>query len=243
MPVAIRMTSGVALVLGHDIAALEQAFRRIILGAVERRHRLAREDQHAGRLLRVERGLPGIGRLVGVARADRVEPGHGAQRGELLDRLVRRAVLADADRVVREHEDRRHLHDRREPQRRAHIVRKDEEGAGVGAQIGERHAVGGGAHAMLANAEMHVAAVVAARLERAGVLDVGLGRGREIGGAADQPGDGGRDRVQAPCRSPRGWPCPSRRRRNAGARPPSPRAVRPRASCRVPCRDRGYCAR
>ena len=40
---------------------------------------------------------------------------HRPQRGELLDRLVRGPVLADADRVVREDVDDRQLHQGAEP--------------------------------------------------------------------------------------------------------------------------------
>ncbi len=60
----------------------------------------------------------------------------------------------------------------------------------------QRHAVDDRAHAMLAHAEVEVAAVIAARLERAGAVDERLGRGREIGRSADQPGEPGGDRVQ-----------------------------------------------
>jgi hypothetical protein len=48
--------------------------------------------------------------LVGVGRPQRDEAGDGAQRDELLDRLVRRTVFADADRIVREDVDDRQLH-------------------------------------------------------------------------------------------------------------------------------------
>ena len=50
-----------------------------------------------------------------LASAGRImtEPGIARSDGELLDRLVGRAVLADADRVVGEDVDRRDLHDRR----------------------------------------------------------------------------------------------------------------------------------
>ena len=49
----------------------------------------------------LEDRAPRRGGLVGVGRADDVEAGDRAQRGEVLDRLVGRAVLAEADRVVR----------------------------------------------------------------------------------------------------------------------------------------------
>ena len=49
--------------------------------------------------------------------------------GELLDRLVRRAVLAERDGVVRPDEDRRDVHERREAHRGAHVVAEDQERA------------------------------------------------------------------------------------------------------------------
>ena len=61
---------------------------------------------------------PGFDHLVGVGRAQRDQAGDGAQRGEMLDRLVRRPVFADADRVVREDVDDRDLHERAQPDRR-----------------------------------------------------------------------------------------------------------------------------
>ena len=60
--------------------------------------------------------------------------------GELLDRLVGRAVLAHADRVVGEHEGRRDAHDRGEPERRLHVVAEDEE---AGAERAEAAAARG----------------------------------------------------------------------------------------------------
>jgi hypothetical protein len=51
------------------------------------------------------------------AGRDHVEAVDGAQRGQVLDRLVRRAVLAEADRVVRPHVDDRQLHQRGQPDR------------------------------------------------------------------------------------------------------------------------------
>jgi len=45
-----------------------------------------------------------------------------AERGELLDWLVRRAVLAKPDGVVCEHVDRLLLHERGKPDRRPHVV-------------------------------------------------------------------------------------------------------------------------
>ena len=107
--------------------------------------------------------------LVGIGRPKRDEPGNRAQRRELLDRLMRRAVLADANRVVREDVDRRHFHERAEPDRRLHVVAEDEERRSVWANLRERQAIDDGPHGVLANAEVHVAAGDVARAQVAGV--------------------------------------------------------------------------
>jgi hypothetical protein len=78
----------------------------------------------------------------------------------VLDRLVRRAVLAQPDRVVREHEDDALLHQRGHAQRVARVVGKHQEGADERQEAAvQRHAVGDRAHAELAHAVVDVAAV------------------------------------------------------------------------------------
>ena len=74
----------------------------------------------------------GRGRLVRVRRSKDPEVRDRSQRGEVLDRLVRRSVLAEEHAVVREHVDRRLLHQRREADRRSHVIAEDQEGAAVG---------------------------------------------------------------------------------------------------------------
>ena len=68
---------------------------------------------------------------------------HGAQAGQVLDRLVRRPVLAEADGVVRQHID--HAAARisaARRMRRAQIVGEDQEGAAIGDDAAmQRHAV------------------------------------------------------------------------------------------------------
>ncbi len=145
-----------------------------------------------------QRHAPGFGGFIGVARADDIEVGNGAQRRQLFDRLVRRAVLADPDRVVRKDENNRQFHDRGQPDRRPHIVAEYQEGGGERAQVTERHAVGDGAHGVFADAEMHVAAAGRRRFQVLVALagQLGLGRGRKVGGAADQGRGFGGDGVQ-----------------------------------------------
>ena len=50
----------------------------------------------------------------------------------MLDRLMRRPVLAEADRIMGQHIDDAQAHQRREADRAARIVGEDEEGAAIG---------------------------------------------------------------------------------------------------------------
>jgi hypothetical protein len=77
----------------------------------------------------------------------------------MLDRLVRRAVLAEADRIVRVYEDRAELHERRHAQRVPRVVGEGEERPHVRDEAAVQcEAVGDGAHAELAHAEVEVIA-------------------------------------------------------------------------------------
>ena len=58
-------------------------------------------------VLALDRGDPRDGGLDRVARTPDIHVRDETQARGVLDRLVRRAVLAEPDRIVREHEDRR----------------------------------------------------------------------------------------------------------------------------------------
>ena len=75
---------------------------------------------------------PGLDHLVGVAGADDGHAGDRPQRRELLDRLVGRAVFADADRVVREDVDDRDFHQGRQADRHPAVVAEDQEAGAEG---------------------------------------------------------------------------------------------------------------
>ena len=104
----------------------------------------------------LERDLPGGHRLVGVGRPECHEARNGPQHRQLVDRLVRRPVLAHADRVVRADVDHRKAHQCREADRRLHVVEEDEEGAAEGPDAAVRgEAVHARTHGVLANAPVH----------------------------------------------------------------------------------------
>ena len=144
--------------------------------------------------------------------------GIGAQRREVLDRLVRRAVLAQADRVVRPDVDDGQAHDAGQPHRRPHVVGEHEERGAEGAEAAVHgEAVEDRAHAVLADAEVERAAAEPSGQHRVGlgVLLVGergarhvlgaLDRGRrgrrEVGRAADELGDRRREGLDARARA------------------------------------------
>ena len=116
---------------GQDVGAAGQAGGRRQGRAVEDGQVLAGQDQ-GHRALGLERHPPGLGGLVGVGRADHGQAGDGPQGGQLLDRLVGRAVLAQADAVVGEDEDHVDAHEGGQADGRAHVVGEDEEGGAVG---------------------------------------------------------------------------------------------------------------
>ena len=98
---------------------------------------------------------------VSLASAGRMhaEPGDGAQRGDVLDRLVGGTVLADAHRVVGEGVDDLGPRERGEPDGRAAVVGEHEERAADREHAAvERHAVHRGGHGVLADAEVDLAA-------------------------------------------------------------------------------------
>src|SRR3546814_14833243 len=67
-----------------------------------------------------------------------------------------RSVLTDADGIVGEDEDDRQLHQRREADRRLHIIRENQIARTERPELREGKAVADGAHSMLAYAEMKV---------------------------------------------------------------------------------------
>ena len=196
----------------------------------------------------LERDLPALGRLDRIGRTQHQHVGHRAQRRQDLHRLVRRAVAADADRVVAEHELHRQPHQRGHAHRRALVVGERQVGdrqrhdAAV-----RRHAVGHRAHHVLAHAAVHVGAAAVLRREGAqaplvvgGRLEVGasdhaLGHAIDeqvvdLGGDEDAARAAARDRARRACTpaARRASLRAARRRRCVRTRRARPAAARPR---------------
>jgi hypothetical protein len=103
----------------------------------------------------------------------------------MLDRLVGRAVLAEADAVMGHHVLHRHAHQRREPHRGARVVGEAHEGAAIGPHAAmQRHAVHRRRHAVLADAVIDVAPLAVLGLEDAEIGGLGVVRAGQVGRAA-----------------------------------------------------------
>ena len=145
--------------LAQDVAAAVDALAREPVRAGQGRQLLAGEGERDRTVAALDGERPGGGRLVRVARPDEPQVRDRAQRGVVLDRLVGRAVLAEADRIVGPDVDDVEPGERRQPDGAAHVVAEGQERRAVRdepAVMGD--AVGGAAHAVLADAEAQVPA-------------------------------------------------------------------------------------
>ena len=113
--------------LGQDIGALTQARGRSILGAIECRDILTREDDCRGLMVELHHDLPRLNYFVRISGTQYDQAGNRSQRGELLDGLVRRAVFTHADGVVSENVDHWQFHQGGQADRRAAVVTEDQE--------------------------------------------------------------------------------------------------------------------
>ena len=115
----------------------------------------------------------------------------------MLDRLVRRAVLAEADRIVGQHIDHPHAHQRRQPDRPAGIVGEDKERPAIGdAPAVHRDPVHRRGHAVLADAVVDIAPAAIGGIEDAEPLGQRVVRSGEVGRAAQRLGYGRVDHLE-----------------------------------------------
>ena len=173
---------GIRIALEH-VPATGRIGHRIAL-RIEHRERLAGQDERR-RQVAPQRDPPARDRLVRIGGTEDAHVGRRPQGGELLDRLVGRAVLAEPDRVVGVHPDDGQPRERREAHRRLRVVEEVEERRDVRPQAGGGEAVRDGAHAVLADAEAQVATGVGTGLEVLPPFRAGVVGRREVGRTAD----------------------------------------------------------
>src|SRR5664279_176701 len=120
--------------ISHDVRTLGKTRSRRVLRAVKRGNGLPGEHQRRWYLFQRHNVTPRLGDLVRIRWPEEQKPRNGSQGYEMLDRLVRWPVLAQAERIVCVDEDHRLVHHRCHSQYRSHVIRKDEEGRSVRTQ-------------------------------------------------------------------------------------------------------------
>ncbi len=138
---------------------------------------------------RVDREPPRLDRLGRVGRSHEAQVQDRPQGRVVLDRLMRRAILAEPDRVVRPDVGHGEALERRETHRGSHVVGELQERRAEHAEAAVRvHAVQDRAHPVLADAEVEVATRERVVRDGVGALDQRVRRGSEVGRAADELG-------------------------------------------------------
>src|SRR6185369_14513684 len=111
---AAAIAAGLPSALAQDVAAASDAIAGELVRALEDRKLLAGQREGHRTIPPLEGDGPRGDRLVAVAGPDEPQVRHRAQGRVVLDRLVRWAVLAEADRVVGPDVDHVEARERRE---------------------------------------------------------------------------------------------------------------------------------
>ncbi len=145
-----------AVALLQNIAAAGDGFH-LLRGTLHLGKVLTGEDQRGRAVVALNRQLPADGGFNLVTGAPGAEVWRQAQAGELLNRLVRRAIFPQADGVMGVDHDLAGLHQRCHARGVTRVLNEHQEGGGVGdeaAVVGD--AVGNGGHAELTHAVVNV---------------------------------------------------------------------------------------
>ena len=183
----------------HHITALGDLRSLLAADGAQRRQGLdvlARQHERHGAVL-LDGQFPRHDGLIAVGRTQHehrtlvvvvAQVLHQADLRLVLHGLVRRAVLAHAERVVRPDVDHMQAHQRREAHGGLHIIGEDEERAADGDHAAvQRHAVRNAGHRQLRYARLEEFPAEIALRERLGLLQVtvGLVRIRQVGRSHD----------------------------------------------------------
>ena len=153
-----------------------------VFGPVDERELLTSQYQRDRALAVFEREAPSLGCLRCIRWTNQSDVRNCAQRTQLLDRLVRRTILTQPDRVVGVDVDDVSIHDARQPHWRSHVVGENQERRPIrNYSARQRHAVHDRAHSVLADTEMKVSARIVLRGKAGLAFDDGVGRARQVG--------------------------------------------------------------
>src|ERR1700746_639516 len=116
----------------------------------------------------------------------------------MFDGLVRWAILADTDGIVREDVDHGNFHQRAEPDRTSPVVAENQEPRPEGSQLRQRETVENRAHRVFTDPKVQIAArsTVGLKITRARERQTRLGGRGKVRGATDHPGEIRRDGIE-----------------------------------------------
>src|SRR5258707_3429554 len=116
----------------------------------------------------------------------------------MFDGLVRWAIFADADGIVREDVDQGNFHQRAEPDRTSPVVAENQEPRLEGSQLRQRQTVENRAHRVFTDPKVQIAArpTVGLKITCARERQSRLGGRRKVRGATDHPGKIRRDGIE-----------------------------------------------
>ncbi len=170
--------------LGQNIGPLGGQIARDMFSA-QRGQVLTGQGQHAGAVWLRQRDFPTFRGFHRIGRAHHKAIWRGAHHGEMLNRLVGWAILANADAVMGHHIDHVNPHQSGKSHRGARVIGKGKECPAIGAHAPmQRHTVHRCRHAMLADAVMDIAPFAVLGGENPHIARFGIVRPRQIRRAA-----------------------------------------------------------
>ena len=99
----------------------------------------------------------------------------------MFDRLVRRTILTQSDRVMRQYIENWQMHNATQSHRWSHVVSKDKKRCTISPQTRQNHSIERRSHTVLPDAEVHVATAVAIGSEIPLTVEKRHGRWRQVG--------------------------------------------------------------
>ena len=154
----MRQRSGFLL---RNVSTSKSALSAVLYAdLVQGAHILSGEYQGSGSVGAIDGGSEGAGNFLGVGRADDIKVRDNAEAGSGFHRLVGRAVFSDSDRVVGEDVTHRQLREGSDTDGGSHVVSEYQESGSRGSvQAVVSDAVEHGAHGVLSDTEVEVAAL------------------------------------------------------------------------------------
>ena len=148
------------------------------------RQTLTGQRQHRRCFLGCQCDFPAFGSFHRVGGAEHIGIRCGAGNGQMLNRLVRRAIFAQTDGIVGHHINRRHPHQRGQAHRATGVIGETHESAAIGAHTAmQHHTVHRRRHTVFADAVIDVAPATVINIECAHIAGFGVVRSGQIGRA------------------------------------------------------------